>query len=272
MPFMVTFLLGLVVAVLFSGLAYRARSLNLPGALAAAGLGTVVFGLGGLHWAVLLLTFFVSSSALSRLFGKRKTRFNEKFAKGSQRDAAQVLANGGIGGVFVLLHLVFPGAHWPWMGFAGAIAAVNADTWATELGVLSHSIPRAITTGKPVERGTSGGVTIEGTLAAVLGAALIAALAALMAAPEAGKVGDITFLIITLSGLAGSLLDSLLGATLQAIYYCPRCKQETEHHPLHICQNPTALLRGYAWMENDWVNIACALTGALLAVSFYIFL
>ena len=268
---MITFLVGLTLAVAVSWLAYRSRSLNQSGALAAAGLGTIVFGLGGLSWAVLLLGFFFSSSGLSRLFRQRKTAFNEKFAKGSRRDAVQVLANGGIGGVFVLLHLAFPAALWPWIGFAGALAAVNADTWATELGVLSRSIPRLISTGQRVERGASGGVTIEGSLAAVAGAGFIAGLTALLSPPKIGGSPGI-FLAVLFSGLAGSLIDSLFGATLQAIYYCPVCRKETERHPLHTCGSPTARLRGWYWMDNDWVNTVCALTGGLLAVGLFFFL
>ncbi|NPV77886.1 MAG: DUF92 domain-containing protein [Anaerolineae bacterium] len=261
---MVVFLGSLILAVAISWLAYRARSLSQSGALAAAGLGTIVFGLGGFNWAVLLLGFFISSSGLSKLFDRRKEALNEKFAKDSRRDAAQVLANGGVGGIFVLLHLAFPEAVWPWIGFAGTIAAVNADTWATELGVLSRSIPRLISTGQRVERGTSGGVTIEGILAAGAGASFIAGLAALLSPPGVGGSLGI-FLVITFSGLAGSLVDSLMGATIQTIYFCPVCRKETEQHPLHICENPTTRLRGWNWLNNDWVNTACALAGGLLA-------
>lgn len=261
------FLGGLILAVAISWLAYRARSLSQSGALAAAGLGTIVFGLGGLNWAVLLLGFFISSSGLSRLFGRRKEAFNEKFAKDSRRDAAQVLANGGIGGIFVLLHLAFPESAWPWIGYAGTMAAVNADTWATELGVLSRSIPRLISTGRRVERGASGGVTVEGSLAAGAGAGFIAGLAALLSPPGAGNDLGV-FLAITFSGLAGSLVDSLLGATIQAVYFCPVCRKETERHPLHACGSPTSRLRGWRWLGNDWVNTACALAGGLLAAGF----
>lgn len=251
-------------------LAWRAQVLSTQGALAAAVLGTVVFGLGGLGWAAVLLGFFISSSALSRLFKARKARFEEKFSKGAQRDLAQVLANGGIAGLFVILHVFFPAAEWPWLGFAGALAAANADTWATELGVLSRSAPRLITSGRTVEAGTSGGVSGLGLLAASSGAAVIAMLAVLFWQGEFGPLPSATPLImawITLAGLAGSLLDSLLGATVQAIYYCPACQKETERHPLHTCGTRTHRVRGWAWMNNDWVNGLCTLFGALIALT-----
>jgi Raf kinase inhibitor-like YbhB/YbcL family protein/uncharacterized protein (TIGR00297 family) len=261
--------LGLLLAALIASLAYRVGSLNRGGAIAAALLGTVVFGLGGLGWAVLLLAFFISSSALTRLFGRRKRELDEKFSKGGQRDAAQVLANGGVAGLFVLLHAVFPAAAWPWAGFAGALAAVNADTWATELGVLSRSVPLMITTRRPVERGTSGGITRAGTFASFGGAFLIGLLAALLW--PGGALDVFTFLTragwIGLFGLLGSLLDSTLGATLQVIYFCPACKKETERHPLHTCGTPTTRKRGLGWLDNDWVNAACSLFGAGLAVA-----
>ena len=121
------------------------------------------FWAGWIWLGYLLLGFFISSSLLSRLFKRRKANLEEKFSKGSQRDAGQVFANGGIAGLFVILHVLMPEALWPWLGFAGALAAANADTWATELGVLSRAAPRLITTGKTVEPGTSGGVSWTGT-------------------------------------------------------------------------------------------------------------
>jgi len=264
-------LLGILLAVLISLAAYRAHSLSRSGALAAALLGTIVFGLGGLSWAVLLLGFFISSSALSRLFAKRKADLNEKFSKGSQRDAGQVLANGGIAGIFVLAQLAFPESYWPWLAFAGALAAANADTWATELGVLSRSAPRMITNGRRVERGASGAISLTGTLAALGGAGFIGLLAVLAwphpaAIPTPAQV-VLRLLAVLFAGLLGSLFDSLLGATVQAIYTCPTCHKETERHPLHTCGTPTHRIRGLAWLDNDWVNTACTLSGAALALS-----
>jgi uncharacterized protein (TIGR00297 family) len=235
------------------------------GAFAAALVGTVIFGVGGWNWAVLLLAFFVTSSVLSRLFRKQKAGLDEKYSKGHERDAGQVFGNGGIAALFAGLHGVFPTAAWPWIGFAAALAAVNADTWATELGVLNPEAPRLISDLKRrVEKGTSGGVSLWGTGAALLGSALIAALAVWLS--PSGRLGTGPFLVITLAGLAGSLFDSLLGGTVQAIYYCPACQKETEKHPLHTCGTRTNRLRGWSWLNNDWVNFACGALGGLLGV------
>lgn len=260
-------LAGFVLALLIAAAAWRARALSVSGALAAVLLGTIIFGLGGLPWAVLLMAFFISSSGLSRAFKQRKAGLQEKFSKGSQRDAGQVLANGGVAGLFVLAHAAAPQAAWPWLAFAGALAAANADTWATELGVLSRSAPRLVTSGQVVEKGTSGGITLTGTAAALGGALLIAALAVMLwpAARPPLPAGLAAFAVVGLAGLAGSLLDSYLGATVQAIYTCPCCQKDTERHPTHSCGCQTSLARGLPWLDNDWVNAFCTLTGAALA-------
>ena len=202
--------------------------------MAAAVVGTITFGIGGWQWAVLLLAFFITSSGLSRAFKKRKAGLHEKFSKGDQRDAGQVFGNGGLATFFAALHAFYPESILPWVGFAASLAAVNADTWATELGVLNPTPPRMITNlTKRVEKGTSGGVSLFGTLASLLGSAVIALPAVFLSPP--GTLSINYLLLITLAGLAGSLFDSFLGATVQAMYFCPRDQKETEKHPLHTC-------------------------------------
>ena len=102
-------IIGFILAIIIAVLAYRVHSLNRSGAFAATLVGTIIFGLGGWQWAVLLLIFFITSSALSRLFKKRKQGLNEKFSKGHERDAGQVFGNGGLATAFVLVHFLFPG-------------------------------------------------------------------------------------------------------------------------------------------------------------------
>lgn len=254
-------LIGFLAAVLVALLAFRLRSLSQSGALAAVGVGTLIFGLGGWQWAVILLAFFISSSLLTRLFKKCKALLDEKFSKGGQRDAGQVLANGGIAALFAVLSFFFPSADWAWWVFSASMAAVNADTWATELGVLNPTPPVLVTNGRKVERGTSGAISLYGTLSALGGSALIGLLAVLLS-PMAAPAW--AFLLVTLAGLLGALFDSLLGATVQGIYRCPECDKETERHPRHLCGAQTVPLRGWKWLNNDLVNVACALFGAVV--------
>ena len=261
--------IGFFLAIVVAYLAYRARSLSRGGAWAALVVGTVIFGLGGMRWAVLLLTFFITSSGLSRAFKARKKEANEKYAKGGQRDAGQVLGNGGLATLFSALHVLYPEAVWPWLGFAASLAAVNADTWATELGVLNPNPPRLITDlRKVVEKGTSGGVSLVGTLASLAGAGLIGLEAALLS-PFGVRWGF--FLLVTIAGLLGALFDSYLGATVQSIYHCPACDKETEKYPTHTCGAQTRQIRGWNWLDNDWVNFACAVFGVGMATVYFFF-
>lgn len=258
-------LYGFILAIIVAYAAHRAHSLDKSGAVAATVVGTVIFGIGGWQWAVLLLTFFITSSGLSRAFKKRKQGLSEKFSKGHERDAGQVFGNGGLATLFAALHAFYPESILLWIGFAASLAAVNADTWATELGVLNPTPPRMITNlRKHVEKGTSGGISLWGTGASLLGAAVIA-LPTILFSPIS-SLNTSHFLLITVAGLAGSLFDSLLGATVQAMYYCPTDKKETEKHPLHTCGTETVHLRGWKWLDNDWVNFACGAFGVIVAL------
>ncbi len=254
---------GFFLAVVAALAAFGARSLSRSGALAAALLGTIIFGVGGWRWAALLLVFFITSSTLSLAFKTRKRGLNEKFSKGSQRDAGQVLGNGGLAALLAGLWFFFPGQAWVWAAFAASLAAVNADTWATELGVLNPHPPRLITSLRVVEEGASGAISPIGTLAALAGSALIGGLSANLA-PLTVSPGLAIW--VTLAGFLGALFDSFLGATAQAIYRCPACQKETEQHPLHRCGAPTTLIRGWGWLSNDLVNLACALSAAGLVL------
>ncbi|PWH16565.1 MAG: DUF92 domain-containing protein [Anaerolineae bacterium] len=240
--------------------AWRAKTLSLSGAVAAFVMGGIVFGVGGWGAAAVLLTFFVTSSLLSRAFAQRKESLTSIVLKGSQRDAAQVLANGGFGALCLLAGLLSPPWSLPFLAFCGSLAAANADTWATELGVLSPQPPRLLTNGKIVPRGASGGVTGWGLLASLLGALLIGGVAAFFV-EQAGWA----LVAVSLGGLLGSLLDSILGASLQAVYFCPRCQKETERHPFHSCGEATVFQRGLTWLNNDWVNFACTVLGGVVA-------
>jgi uncharacterized protein (TIGR00297 family) len=262
---------GLVFSLFIGVLGYRRGALSGSGVAGAIITGTLIFGLGGWGWGALLVAFFISSSALSFYRAREKEGLAEKFAKGNRRDLGQALANGGLAVLLAVLSQLFPsgreihGMVW-FVACAGAMAAVNADTWATELGVLSPRPPRLITTGQQVEVGTSGGVTALG-LAASLGGALFIGLLGglgLLVMRQGWADAGVLLLAATAGGLIGSLFDSLLGATVQAIYWCGTCQKETERK-VHRCGTGTRLQRGWSWLGNDQVNFFASAVGALVA-------
>lgn len=255
-------LIGVGLGLGIAALAYAAGALSWTGALAATLVGGVTFGAGGIIPGVLLIFFFVSSSLLSRAGKARKRSLHSAFAKGGRRDHGQVFANGFIAAVLAFWYGYSGNGLWL-VGAAGALAASNGDTWSTELGVLSRTSPRLITTWAKVEPGTSGGVTGPGTLAAFAGSAAIGLAGGLMGA-------DVWLaMAASLAGLVGALFDSLLGASLQAIYRCPSCDRETERHPLHSCGAETQHLRGWRWLNNDGVNFIASVVGALVAMGLW---
>jgi uncharacterized protein (TIGR00297 family) len=257
-------LAGLILSTLIGGLAYGRRSLTASGWLGAIFTGTLTFGLGGWAWGLALIAFFVTSSALSHFRQAQKQRLaGEKFEKGSRRDLLQVLANGGAGALLALLYGLAGEPPTLLMIFTGIMATVTADTWATELGVLSRRPPRLITTWRIVAPGTSGGITRAGALASAAGALLIGLIIALMERVEQGVWLPWLVPAALLGGLAGSLADSLLGATVQALYQSPmgeterRAGRDGAAYPL---------VRGWRWMNNDVVNFLSSLSGGMIAL------
>lgn len=248
---------GCLVAVSVAFVARRTRTLSTSGMVAAAVVGTLAIA-AGWAWGFLLLSHFVTSSGLSKLGERKKAeRVGPVVQKGGERDARQVLANGGLYAVAALGHLVFPSPVWYAMG-AGALAASAADTWATELGTLSGGEPVSIISGRRVPPGTSGGVTVTGTVAGVGGALFIGAAATLANWP-------VPFAAAALAGVSGALADSLLGAILQARRWCDLCAKSTERL-VHSCGTPTRHAGGVAGFDNDAVNAACSGVGALVAI------
>ncbi len=247
---------GAVVAALVAFLAFRLRSLDAGGALTAFAVGTAAFGGLGAPGAGVLLAFFITSVAFSRVGKAEKRERLVDIGKTGPRDASQVFANGGVAALCALLALT--DARYGF-AFAGAFAAATADTWGTEIGTLARGRPRSILTLRPIATGLSGGVTLPGTLAELAGALFIALVA------EA--FGLRAVLPIAAGGVAGALVDSLLGASLQSLRWCPQCRRPCETEP-HACGANTTPLRGLSLVGNDAVNLACTLAGAGVAFWF----
>jgi len=249
--------------------AWRRGALSPSGAVGAAAVGTAVFGAGGPRASALLLIFFGGSTVLSRSarLGAQGAQGARARAGGPRRTLAQVLANGGVPAALAMAGACGDSPR-VMAAYAGALAAANADTWATELGRRSSIAPRMVTNGRPAPPGVSGAVTPLGTAASLAGAGLLGVACAALYRLRA-RDGIRYALGIAAAGAAGSLVDSLLGATLQAVYVCRLCAERTEDRAHRHGADPPALtlVRGLPVMTNDTVNLCASLSGAILAAT-----
>ena len=219
----------------------------------------VLCATAGWGWAVLVVALFTSANALTRYRRTtRLVRIGDTVEQAAERDAWQVAANGSLFTAAAIGSLIHPSPAW--LPFAaGAIAASAADTWATEIGTLADHPPRLITTREVVPPGTSGGVTWAGTFAGVAGATFIAVLALLTG------WGLRSALAAVAGGVAGSLVDSFAGATIQRRRWCDQCNKPTERL-VHNCGTITSPHGGFGWVNNDVVNAIGSFTGAVVGL------
>lgn len=253
-------LLSLILALI----SYRLKALDVSGAFGAMLLGTIVFSIGGAYWALPMLTFYIFSSVLSKIGERKKQKVMGVIEKGSRRDIYQVFANGGVA-FFSAIFQWYTKSELAYAMFLGSLAAATADTWATEIGLLSGVKPVSITNFKHVPPGTSGGITPAGIAGAIAGA-LILALSGLLETENKLTIAEATLA----GGFFGAIVDSLAGATIQAQYRCTRCGKTTEKK-IH-CSSRSEHISGILWINNDMVNLICTLSGGISASGLFLLL
>lgn len=246
-------------SVLIAFLGWSRGSLSASGLAGAVLTGTVTTARGGYGRAALLVGFFTASSALTKGLKGSSSPAGDFAAKGGRRDIWQVLANGGIS--TLLATLGDSGKHR--LPYVGSLAAVTGDTWATEIGGRFGGRPRHILTWDHVERGMSGGISLPGTLASIAGGGFVGSLAVASGCFDPAFRRGWRSLLLTgiIAGGAGSLSDSIAGATIQERRWCDRCEQPSERIT-HHCGTDTRFVGGIRGVTNDAVNLICAVSGA----------
>ena len=207
------------------------------------------------------MTFFILSSILSKVRKRVNENVETYFEKSGVRDYWQVIANGGIGGVLVVINYFHSGDIFYFI-YVASMAAVCADTWATEIGTMYKTKTYNILNLKLIDQGISGGISFIGTLGGFLGAFIIALSAATWI--KINLTSYFSFIVV--AGVIGSLFDSLLGATIQAQFECSRCGKITEK--IIHCNENTLHKRGYDWMNNDLVNLLSGIFGGISIILF----
>jgi uncharacterized protein (TIGR00297 family) len=226
--------------------------LTAGGRFAAVAVG-VAAGLGAGAWGLAMLCVFLASGSLLTVAG-RSGRTGVP-----ARTAVQVVANGWTAVAGAALVPLAPDIGWPVL--AGGLAAAQADTWATEIGLRSRQQPVQVITWQPVPAGTSGAVTGLGSVGGLLGALVMAALATRAVAPVLG-------LAALLGGIGGAVTDSVLGATVQGRWQCDTCGTAGEQRRAP-CGHATRPVRGWPWVDNHVVNAAGTGAGALVALTVF---
>ncbi|KAF3441955.1 hypothetical protein FNV43_RR15871 [Rhamnella rubrinervis] len=271
----------LLVAILVSSLiatrAYRKKSLDLSGAISGFIVMTINIA-AGYRYGAMLLVFFFTSSKLTKVGEEKKRRLEADFKEGGQRNWIQVVSNSGIATILVVIIWNVTELQDKCLdskdsilvtsligGVIGHYSCCNGDTWSSELGILSDAQPRLITTFKPVRKGTNGAVTKTGLLAAatagcVIGMAfVILEFLTVKCSKDAALKQLLVIPLSSLAGLGGSVIDSLLGATLQYSGFC------TVRNKVVGKPGPTVKkISGLNFLDNNAVNIVSILLTSVL--------
>jgi uncharacterized protein (TIGR00297 family) len=223
---------------LLIALAQRAPLLTPAGWAHAAILGSVLWGsLGPSGWLAVVV-YLALGSLVTRLGFRAKQEEGLAEARGGRRGPENVWGSAATGAVLALLVALLPRSATALLlvGFAASFAAKLADTFGSEIGKRWGRTTVLITSLRPVSRGTEGAISLEGTAASLVGGALMAGVCRGLGLLADGR----TWLLVSLVALLATLVESLIGATLQG---------------------------RWPWLSNELVNAAQTLIAALLAMA-----
>jgi uncharacterized protein (TIGR00297 family) len=159
---------------------------------------------------LLLLVTFVAAASASRIGLTRKTLLGIAEERGGRRGAGNAVANTGVAAVTSTIALAAADPALAMLAFATALAAGGSDTIASEIGKAYGRRTWSITSLTRVPPGTSGAMSLEGTLAGIAGAAALGLVAIALA-----LIPRSALWIVVAASTAGALLESWLGATLE---------------------------------------------------------
>ncbi len=261
-------LLSVVMIATVALVAFLTGTLDKYGCVVGTGVGYTILFFGGWRWLTVLLAFFVSAAFFTRFKSELKRRTGAGEGGEGIRSWQNVMANGLVASVFAVAYGVTHFAPFTF-GYLGAIGTSAADTLATEIGLLNPHEPRLITNlSRQVPAGTSGAVSPYGELASIVGAVVVSSVAWILTMASWNVLGS--FVVVMIAGFMGSTFDSLLGATLQAIYRCPLCGALTERRT--HCSIRTEHLSRIRLLDNNLVNLFATAFGGLSATVLHVIL
>ncbi len=263
-------LLSLSIILVLIILSVKLKLVDSTGITAALVIGLLIALFGGWKWLVIISCFYVLAGVATKYKYHLKLFLGAAEAKGGARAWKNVLGNGMVAALFAVAEGLFKGGMF-FGGFLGAVSTAAADTLATELGLLYPGKPRLIVNlRRKVPPGTSGAISPYGELAIILASLVIGFIAILLGVePELSPFKILSLSLI--SGFMGSTIDSFLGATIQAQYWCDKCSCFTEEE-VHRCGERARLVRGFSFIDNHVVNLISTVCGGLIGLTLYVFI
>jgi len=206
-------IITIVVALVLAVLSYHMNLLTKYGAIASVITGIIVGIFGSLSWFLVLILFTVTGFAATRIgFFRKKAQGLQEGVRG-ERTHMNVLGVGIAPCVFAVMHFILPDEYslLTGIGFIASIAVAAADTIASEIGVKDKNVILC-TTFKRVPPGTDGGISLLGTLSALIGAIFASILGWIVMYHDV----DALMFIPIVAGMVGCFMDSLFGATIES--------------------------------------------------------
>ena len=164
--------------------------------------------------------------------------------------------------------------------FIGFFESANADTWASELGIASKNSPVLILKGfKTVPKGINGAISTYGTMCSIQGGLFISFVVVICNIFRYGlfnflkldfKIVSIAIKIFIIGGLVGfigSLIDSLLGQTVQLSIYneSKKCVIEKENEKESKENGDELKYYGKDILNNSGVNLVTGVVTSLIS-------
>ena len=257
------YLIFTVIILIASIIVLKLKILDFIGTISSIFMGNLIYLVTGIGGFILVVEFFIVGFICTRFRFKQKRRKGIAQEKGGIRSWENVIANGFAFSLFGTLYYLTSNELFL-IGFITSIAIATGDTLATEIGLLSSKKPRLITNFKEVETGKSGGITVLGTIASILGIMII-----ILSSSVNGFSFNTNILMISIIGaIFGTFIDSIIGATIQAQYFCDKCNKFTELSIHHEQQNK--LIKGFSFIDNNIVNLLSTLSGSMISILFII--
>ena len=226
-------LTGMAITVPVTVIAYRVRAVDRGGAVAGALLATVLYAYAAWPGLAMLGGLMVIGTSVTRLGYARKEVLGVAEGRGGRRGIGSVVGNAGAGVAFAFLAVATPYPAAFSVAMVAAFAAALFDTTATEVGQTFGRRHVLLTTWRAVPEGTTGGVSLAGTLAGMGAAAALACVGWGL-----GLITGAGALAVIFGALFGSTLESILGAIMGK-------GSRSDHHLRNLAN--TVAGAGVAW-------------------------